>query len=92
MVHTFFSQTLGRQKQEDLCECKASLVYRGSSSQGYYTEKPSLQKEKKKKKVDLPTSNGLIKEKKIPDRYTQPLEFIPDTVKLQPKIAIMVVK
>ena len=43
--------TLGRQRQVDLCECEASLVYRESSRTGSKaTEKPCLKKTNKQKK------------------------------------------
>ncbi|CAO2577223.1 hypothetical protein LEMLEM_LOCUS19 [Lemmus lemmus] len=39
---------LGRQRQADLCEFKASLVYRASSRTGTKaTEKPCLKKQKR---------------------------------------------
>ena len=42
---------LGRQRQEDLCEFEASLVYTVSSRTGSIaTEKPYLEKPKKEKK------------------------------------------
>ena len=41
---------LGRQRQADLCEFETSLVYRASSMTGSKaTEKPCLEKPKKKK-------------------------------------------
>ena len=41
---------LGRQRQEELCEFQASLVYIASSRPAGATGKPCLKKAKKKKK------------------------------------------
>ena len=43
MVHTF-NPSIGRQKQVDLCEFRASLVYRVSSRTAMATEKSCLGK------------------------------------------------
>ncbi|EGW07661.1 hypothetical protein I79_013644 [Cricetulus griseus] len=42
MVHTFNPSTRGRQRQEDLCEFKASLVYRASSRTARATQRNSV--------------------------------------------------
>ena len=42
---------LGRQRQVDLCEFKASLVYRASSRTAEATGRPCLEKTEKKKKL-----------------------------------------
>ena len=50
MVHTFNPRTLGRQRQMDLYEFEASLVYRVNSRTGSKaTEKPYLGRKKEKK-------------------------------------------
>ena len=52
-AHTPLIPALGRQKPEDLCEFKASLVYRASSRiDSIATEKPCLEKPKKERKTD----------------------------------------
>ena len=45
---------LGRQRQADLCEFEARLVYRVSSRTGFgATEKPCLEKQNKTKKKNV---------------------------------------
>jgi hypothetical protein len=51
-------QVLGRQRQADLCEFKASLVYRGSPGQPRFQRNPVLKKEKKKKKKKKKKKRG----------------------------------
>ena len=41
---------LGRLKQVNLCDFKARLVHRFQDSQGCYTEKPCLEKQKRERK------------------------------------------
>jgi hypothetical protein len=47
VVYTFNILALGRQRQMDLCEFKAILVYRASLGQPglYYTDKPCLKQQ-----------------------------------------------
>jgi hypothetical protein len=47
---TLLISALGRQRQEDLCEFKASLFYRVPGQQGLHRE-TLLEKSKKKKKM-----------------------------------------
>ena len=52
MVHTFNPQHLvGRQRQVDLWEFQANLVYRVSSATAKATEKPCLEKPKQQNKT-----------------------------------------
>lgn len=46
MVANTFDPTLGRQKQEDLCELEVTQVYGASSRIAQATEKPRLTKPK----------------------------------------------
>ena len=51
---------LGRQRQVDLCESEASLVYRASSRTGSKTtEKPCLEKPKPKKQSKTKQNKAL---------------------------------
>jgi hypothetical protein len=50
VVHTS-NQALGRQRQVDLCELKASLVYRVSSRTARATQKNPVSKKTKNKKT-----------------------------------------
>jgi hypothetical protein len=56
VVAQVFIPALGRQRQEDLCELEASLVYRASSRTARVTRRPCLEKakSKRKKKKDSP--------------------------------------
>ena len=59
--HTPLIPALGKERQTDFCEFKASLVYRASSRTGSKaTEKPCLQKQKEKQTNKTP--NGTQQE------------------------------
>jgi hypothetical protein len=57
VVYTF-NPALRKQRQTDLCEFKASLVYTGSSKAGCYIQRNPIlkKKEKKRKEKKRPTS------------------------------------
>ena len=52
---------LGRQKQADLCEFEARLVYKGSSRTGSKAaEKPCVEKPKEKKSISFTFYNFVV--------------------------------
>ena len=65
VAHAFNPSTPGRQRQEDLCEFKANLVYRVSYRTVRATQKPSVGgqgggKEGRKKENDITARSSSI--------------------------------